>query len=85
MAPNFELCCLSLPQFYRKSYESFYSLSQNSAYGLSGHSAHFGMTFAYFDFESQETNRTKILRKLWCARLQIGIEGVQGEEGIFTY
>ena len=38
-----------------------------------------------FDFESQETNRTKILRKLWCARLQFGVEGVKGEEGTFKY
>ena len=38
-----------------------------------------------FGFEPQETNRTKILRKLWCARLQIGVQGVKGEEGTFTY
>ena len=31
-----------------------------------------------FDFESQETNRTKILQKLWWARLQIGIEVSNG-------
>ena len=35
--------------------------------------------------ESQETNRTKILRKLWCATLQIGDEDVKGDEGTFTY
>ena len=35
------------------------------------------------DFEFQETNRAKILRKLGCARLYI--EGVIGEDGIFTY
>ena len=38
-----------------------------------------------FDFESQESNRTKILRILWCTRLQIGVEGVKGDEEIFTY
>ena len=38
-----------------------------------------------FDFESQETNRTKILRKLWFARLQIGVEGNKGDKGTFTY
>ena len=38
-------------------------------------------------FVSQKTNRTNILRisKLWCARLQTGVEGVKGEEGTFTY
>ena len=39
----------------------------------------------FYDFERQETNRTTILRKLWCARLQIGVEGVKGEEGTLTY
>ena len=49
-------------------------------------SAHFGMTFAYFWFWTPtKKKRTKILRKLWCTRLQIGVEGVKGEEGIFTY
>ena len=38
-----------------------------------------------FDFESQESNRTKNLRKLWCTRLQIGAEGVKGGEETFTY
>ena len=38
-----------------------------------------------FGFEPQETNRTKILRKLWCARLQIGVESVKGEEGTLAY
>ena len=38
-----------------------------------------------FDFESQETNRTKIQRKLWRATLQIGLEGVKGDEGTFTH
>ena len=37
-----------------------------------------------FYFESEETNRTKILRKLWCARLQIGFEGVKGGQRTFT-
>ena len=37
------------------------------------------------DFESHETNWTKILRKLWCTRIQIGVEGVKGEERTFTY
>ena len=50
MAPNFELCCLSLPQFYRKSHDTFYSLTQDSSYVLSASSAHFGMKFAYFWF-----------------------------------
>ena len=39
-------------------------------------STHLGMEFAYFCLKSQETNRKKILWKLWCARLQIGVEGV---------
>ena len=39
------------------------------------------MTFAYFWFWTPRN----ILRKLWCARLQIGVEGVKGEEGTFTY
>ena len=38
-----------------------------------------------YDFERQEANSTKILRKLWCPRLQIGVEGVKGEEGTLTY
>ena len=38
-----------------------------------------------FDFESQESNRTKILRKLLCSRLQIRVEGVKGEKGTFSY
>ena len=38
-----------------------------------------------FDFQSRETNRTKILQKLWCARLQIGVEGVKGHKWTFTY
>ena len=38
-----------------------------------------------FYFESQETNRTKILRKLRFARLQIRVEGVKGEEGTLKY
>ena len=38
-----------------------------------------------FDFKSQETNQTKILRKLWYARLQIGVEGVKGDKGTLTY
>ena len=38
-----------------------------------------------FDFEFQEINQAKILRKLWCATLQIGVKGVKGEKGTFTY
>ena len=50
MAPNFELCCLSLPQFYRKLHGPFYCLSQDSSCVLSEKSAHFRMKFAYFWF-----------------------------------
>ena len=50
MAPNFELCCLSLPPFYRKSHNTFYCMTQHSSYVLSENSANFGMTFAYFWF-----------------------------------
>ena len=50
MAPNFELCCLSLPQFYRKSQDTFYSVTQDSSYIFLASSAHFGMIFAYFWF-----------------------------------
>ena len=32
MAPNFELCCLSLPQFYRKSHDTFNCLTLDSSY-----------------------------------------------------
>ena len=39
----------------------------------------------FFYFEPQETNRTKILRKLWCTLLQIGVESVKGEERTSTY
>ena len=85
MALKFGLCCLSLPQIYRKSRDTFYCLIQDSSYVISENSAHFGMTFAYFWFELKETNRTKILRKLWCARLQIRVESVEGEKGIYTY
>ena len=77
MAPNFELCCLSLLQFYRKSHDTFFSLTKDSPYVFPSSSAHFGMPFAFFYFESGETNRTKIPRKVWCARLQIGVEGVK--------
>ena len=49
-APNFELCFLSLPQFYRKSHDTFYSLTQDSSYVFPASSAHFGMRFAYFWF-----------------------------------
>ena len=38
-----------------------------------------------FYFETQETNLTKIPRKLWRARLQIGVEGVKGKERTFTH
>ena len=38
-----------------------------------------------FDFESKETNPTHILRKLWFATIQIGVESVKGKEGTFTY
>ena len=38
-----------------------------------------------FDFESKETNRSKILQKLWCARLQIGVEGVKADKEPFIY
>ena len=86
MAPNFELCCLSLPQFYRKSHGPFYSLSHKTVNAffrkillISERYLHF------FAFASKETNRTKILLMLWCARLQIWIEDVKGEEGTFTY
>ena len=48
MAPNFELCCFSLPQFYRKSHDTFNCLTQDSSYVLLENSAHFGMTFEYF-------------------------------------
>ena len=37
-APNFELCYLSLPQFYPKSHYPFYCLSQDSSCILSEHS-----------------------------------------------
>ena len=36
-------------------------------------------------FESQKTNRTKILRQLWCERLPIRVESIKGEWGTFTY
>ena len=48
MAPNFELCILSLPQFYRKSHDTFHSLTQDSSCVFSALSAQFGMTFAFF-------------------------------------
>ena len=48
MEPNIELCCLSLPQFYRKSHDTFYSLTQDSSYVLSASSTHFGIKFLYF-------------------------------------
>ena len=38
-----------------------------------------------FDFEYHEINRTKILGKRWCTRLQIRVEGVKGEDEAFTY
>ena len=38
-----------------------------------------------FDFESHETNPTKIVRKRWCATLPIGVEGVKGEEETLAY
>ena len=82
MAPNYELRCLSLSQFYRKSNDKFYSLKQDSSYVLSTSFAHFGIKFAFFYFECPETNRTKILQKLRCARLQIGVECVKGDQGI---
>ena len=50
MAPNFDLCCLSLPQFNRKLHDTFYSLTQDSSYFLSASSAHFRMIFANFWF-----------------------------------
>ena len=49
-APNFKLCCLSLPQFYLKSHDTFYSLTQDRSYILAASSAHFGITFAYVWF-----------------------------------
>ena len=48
MAPNCELCCLSLPQLYRKSHDTFYSLTKDSSYVLSASYSHYGMTFANF-------------------------------------
>ena len=48
MAPNFELCYLSLLQFYRKSNDTFYCVTQDSSCVFSTSSAHFGMSFAYF-------------------------------------
>ena len=50
MAPNFELCCLSLPQFYRTSHDRFNSFTQDSSCVLSAVSAQFGMTFVHFWF-----------------------------------
>ena len=85
MAPNFELCCLSLPQFYRKSHDTFYILTQDSSYVFRQVLLILEWHLQIFDFESQETNRTKILRKLWRARLQIGVECVKGYKGTFTY
>ena len=85
MGPNFELCCLSLPQFYRQLHDPFYCSTEDSSYVLSDKSALFGIVLLIFDFESQETNRTKILRKLWCPRLQIGVKNVKVEEGTLTY
>ena len=84
MAPNFKMCSLSLPQFYRKSHDAwFYCLTYNvfrKILLISEWHLHI-----CFYFEPHETNRTKILRKLWCAMLQIGVEGVKGEEGTLTY
>ena len=69
-----------------ESHDTFYSLTQDTSYVLLASSAHFGMTFAYFFIlNPKETNRTKILRKLWCPKLQTGVEGVKGDKGIFTY
>ena len=50
MAPNCELCCLSLLQFYWKPNDTFYCLTQDSSYVLSTSYANFRMTFAYFWF-----------------------------------
>ena len=50
MAPNFELCCFLLPQFYLKSHDTFHSLTQDSSYVFSASSSQFGITFAYFRF-----------------------------------
>ena len=38
-----------------------------------------------FNFEYQETIRTKILRKLYCARVQTGVEDAKWDYGTFTY
>ena len=53
MAPNFKLCCSSLPQFYRKSYDTFYSVKQDSSYIILASSDHYGISF---DFESPKNN-----------------------------
>ena len=69
MAPCYELCCLSLPQFYCKSHDAFYSLTQDNSYALSASSAHLGMTFSiFFYFESNESKIEKVPR------------GIQGEK-----
>ena len=86
MAPNFELCCFSLPQFYRKLHDTFKSLTQDSSYIFSGKFCSFRNDICIFlILNPQKTNRTKILRKLWCARLQNGVEGVIEDKGTFTY
>ena len=68
-----------------ETHDKFYSLTQDISNVLSVSSVHLRITYAIFDFELQETNRTNILRKLWCARLQIGVESTKGEEGTFTH
>ena len=38
-----------------------------------------------FEFKKKKQTWTKILRKLWCARFQIGVEGVEGIHAIFFW
>ena len=81
MAPNFQLCCLLLPQFYRKSHDTFHSLTQDSSYVFSASSAQFGMTFAYFWFwiprnkpntDSTETLMNKASDWSWMCQRGLG-------------
>ena len=71
--------------FFWKSHDTFYNLTQDSSYVLSASSADFGKLFAYFWFWVPGKKQTKILRKLWCARLQIEVAGVKGDKGTLTY
>ena len=85
MAPNFELCCLLYRNIIGNQmirftvwHKAFHTFFRQILFISEWH-------WHIFDFKSQETNRTKILQKLWCARLKIGVEDVKGDKGTLTY